>query len=154
MNWKFKIAGCLLLVATFIPIDRAYALLGESRDTISADFNALKAVRRSTVSQEGYSVEEALSDATTVREYVSTSGVVFAIAWNGYVHADLEQLLGSYWSTYSVARQNTARKHGRKRQQVTTDAVVVETWGHMRDLRGRAYVPSMIPTGVNIDEIK
>ena len=154
MNWKFKIAGCLLLVAFLIPSDQAYALLGESRDTISADFNALKAVRRATTSNQEYSVEEALSDATTVREYVSTSGVVFAIAWNGYVHADLEQLLGSYWSAYSVARQNTARKHGRKRQQVTTDAVVVETWGHMRDLRGRAYVPSMIPTGVNIDEIK
>ena len=154
MNWKFKIAGCILLVASLIPSDRAHALFGESRDTISADFNAMKAVRRATVSQEGYSVEEALSDATTVREYVSTSGVVFAIAWNGYVHADLEQLLGSYWSAYSVARQNTARIHGRKRQQVTTDTVVVETWGHMRDLRGRAYVPSMIPTGVNINEIK
>ena len=154
MNWNIKIAGCLLLVASLIPIHRAHALLGESRDTISADFNALKAVRRATVSQKGYSVEEALSDATTVREYVSTSGVVFAIAWNGYVHADLEQLLGSYWGAYSVARQNAGRKHGRKRQQIKADSVVVETWGHMRDLRGRAYVPSMIPTGVNIDEIK
>jgi len=31
---------------------------------------------------------------------------------------------------------------------------VVETWGHMRAMRGRAYVPALVPAGVALDEIR
>jgi hypothetical protein len=31
---------------------------------------------------------------------------------------------------------------------------VVETGGHMRDLRGRAYLPSLLPPDVSADEIQ
>jgi len=37
---------------------------------------------------------------------------------------------------------------------VRTDRVVVEKWGNMRNLQGRAYAPALIPPGVSIDEIK
>ncbi len=53
-----------------------------------------------------------------------------------------------------VARKKAARTFGRKRQQLTTDNIVVEKWGHMRNLQGRAYVPGLVPAGVSIDEIK
>ncbi len=104
--------------------------------------------------RNGYTVEEIVSDAATVREYVSPSGVVFGIAWNGYVHPDLMLLLGSYWGEYSAARQKAARIPGRSRQRLATENIVVEKWGHMRNLQGRAYAPVLVPAGVRVDEIK
>jgi hypothetical protein len=46
------------------------------------------------------------------------------------------------------------RQPGRRHVTVKTDGVVVEKWGHMRNLQGRAYAPALIPQGVSVDEIK
>jgi hypothetical protein len=154
MKRTLIISGCLVLVALLGPSQWARATLGEPADTINADRTALKAVKRATTTHAGYTVEEVVADATTVREYVSPSGIVFGVAWNGYAYPDLTQLLGSYWGEYRDARKNAPRVHGRRSQRISTDDVVVETWGRMRDLQGRAYVPALIPSGVSIDEIK
>jgi hypothetical protein len=132
----------------------AGAALGESGYTVETDRSALSAVRDSTMARNGYSVHEFDSGATVVREYVSSSGVVFAVAWNGLTHPDLDQLLGSYAGEYHRVLQQTPRKHGRRSIQLKTDSVVVEKWGHMRNLQGRAYDPALIPAGVSVDEIR
>jgi len=90
----------------------------------------------------------------TVREYISASGVVFGVAWNGLIHPDLTQLLGSYAGEYQEVLQQTKRKAGRRSIRVTTGHIVVEKWGHIRNLQGRAYIPALIPQGVTVDEIK
>ena len=154
MNRLRIVSGLMAMIAAFASGQWAHAALGESADTIPADRKALQAVHRSSTPHNGYTVEEVVSDATTVREYVSSSGFVFAIAWNGYFHPDLAQLLGSYWGEYSSSRQEAAHTSGRSRQRIATDNIVVETWGHMRNLQGRAYVPRLVPAGVSIDEIK
>jgi hypothetical protein len=148
------ISGCAVLISLLASSQPSQAVLGGSADTISSDRTALQAVHRASTSRSGYSVEEITSDATTVREFVSPSGVVFGIAWNGFVHPDLMQLLGTYWNEYKSVQQKSERAFGRKRQKLTTSTIVVEKWGHMRNLQGRAYLPSMIPAGVTIDEIK
>ena len=102
----------------------------------------------------GYNVHEVISASVTLREYLSPSGVVFGIAWNGLIHPDLTPLLGSYAGEYGEALRQTPRKPGRRRLQVKTNQVVVEKWGHMRNLKGRAYAPALIPPGVSVDEIK
>jgi hypothetical protein len=131
------------------------ATLGESVDSVASDQKALKAVKRATTGRNGYTVQEFALDGTAVREYVSPSGIVFGIAWNGLTHPDLTPLLGSYAGEYQTALRQTPRKPGLSRyQSVKTDRVVVEKWGNMRNLQGRAYAPSLIPPGVSIDEIR
>ncbi len=142
------------VVAILASAPWAQATLGGKADTIGADRKALSAVRRASTSRNGYTVEEIVFDSTAVREYVSPAGIVFGIAWNGYVHPDLTQLLGSYSAEYTAARQKAPRTHGRRRQRLATDNVVVEKWGHMRNLGGRAYAPALLPMGVSVDEIK
>ena len=154
MNLVQIISGCMILGALHMSSHTACAALGGGIDSIAADRTALKGVHRATTSHGGYSVEEVKSDTVMVREYVSSSGVVFGVAWDGYVHPDLSQLLGGYWAEYSGARGKAQRKFGRSRQRITTSAVVVESWGHMRSLRGRAYVPGLIPAGVSVDDIR
>jgi hypothetical protein len=138
----------------FSTAQRVQATLGESADSISSDGKVLSAMRSSMTVRNGYTVHEIESASTVMREYVSTSGVVFGIAWKGLVHPDLTQLLGSYAGEYEEALRQTPRIKGSRRLQVKTGGVVVEKWGHMRNLQGRAYVPSLIPPGVSVDEIK
>ena len=131
------------------------ATLGESVDSVESDRKALSGVKRATTVRNGYTVQEFALDGTFVREYLSSSGIVFGIAWNGLTYPDLTPLLGSYAGEYQTALRQTPRKPGLRRDQVVkTDRVVVERWGHMRNLQGRAYAPALIPPGVSLDEIK
>jgi hypothetical protein len=114
----------------------------------------LSAVHHATTAGNGFTVQEIVSDACAVREYISSAGVVFGIAWNGLSHPDLTLLLGSYTDEYKQTLQQTRRLPGRRAFQVKTNRLVVEKWGHMRNLQGRAYVPSLIPPGVSVHEIR
>ena len=142
------------LFLTVFAAQQAQATLGESVDSVASDQKALSAVRRTMKTSTAYTVHEIRTETLTVREYVSPSGVVFGIAWNGLTHPDLTPLLGSYISEYQKALKETKRQPGRRHVTVKTDGVVVEKWGHMRNLQGRAYAPALIPQGVSVDEIK
>ena len=143
-----------LSVAALGTAERAQAALGGSVDSIESDRKVLSTVRSATTVSPAYSVYEIVSDAITVREYVSSAGIVFGIAWNGLAYPDLTQLLGPYADEYQKAMGQASRQPGRRHAQVKTDRVIVEKWGHMRNLQGRAYAPSLVPQGVSIDEIK
>ena len=146
--------GLGLSVAIFASVQRAEAVLGESADSVESDRKVLSAVRGATTVRDGYTVHEVGSGATTVREYVSSSGTVFAIAWNGLTHPDLTLLLGAYAGEYENALQQTPRKRGQRALRVQANRVIVEKWGHLRNLQGRAYAPDLIPPEVSIDAIK
>ena len=144
---------------TFIYGWTARATLGESASSIAQDHAKFSNSQNSisTVSHTGYSVQEMLVDGTNVREYVSSSGIVFGIAWNGVSHPDLSKLLGNYSADYEDANRNHQRVQGRRHLSLKSsnpDRLVVEKWGHMRDLQGRAYSPTLVPTGVALDDIK
>lgn len=153
-NVCLVLAGLGLMAAAFGGVQQAGATLGGSADSVATDRKAFSAVQRTTTVQPGYTVQEIVSDATKVREYVSPRGIVFAIAWNGMMHPDLTTLLGSYAAEYQQAEQKTPRQMGLRRREVKGSNVVVEKWGHMRNLQGRAYIPALVPSGMNLDEIK
>ncbi len=132
----------------------AQATLGEPAESVLSDRKALSAASGATTVRSGYTIQEVKSDSVTVREYISPSGIVFGIAWNGLIHPDLAPLLGSYAGEYEEALKQTPRKRGRRFSEVKAARIVVEKWGHMRNLQGRAYAPALMPPGVTIDEIK
>jgi hypothetical protein len=144
----------LCLAAAFFASDkRVSAALGETEESIAADREALLSLRNSATAHNGYTIHEIDSGSTVVRQYVSPSGIVFGVAWKGLLHPDLTQLLGPYSDEYQEALQQTPRRPGHRRMQVKTDRIVVQKWGHMRNLQGRAYAPALVPFGVNADEI-
>jgi hypothetical protein len=145
---------CLvMLVGILSPARQAQATLGEGADSIVRDRKALSAKQLSTTCHASYTIQEIASEATTIREYLTLSGVVFAIAWNGLVNPDLTTLLGSYAGEFEEAKQQSPSSPGQRQLTVRSNRVVVETGGHMRDLRGRAYLPALLPGGVSVDEI-
>jgi hypothetical protein len=146
--------GCLLLLAIcFLPL-QIQATLGESVNSVTTNKKSLSAVRSATTKSSKYTVYESQYDTITIREYASSSGIVFGIVWIGLTHPDLTPLLGSYASEHKKALNQVKRQPGSKHVKVKTENVVVEKWGHMRKLQGRAYAPDLMPEGVSIDEIK
>jgi hypothetical protein len=145
----------LAAVATFfLMLEPVSATLGEEESSISSDEIALNGVSRSTANYNGYKVQEIRSEAVALREYVAPDGIVFAITWNGLIHPDLTPLLGSYSREYEDGLKQTPRERGRRRLQLKTNQMIVEKWGHMRNLQGRAYLPALIPPGVTVNDIK
>lgn len=100
-----------------------------------------------------YSVHEMkLTSGSLVREYVSNSGMVFAVSWASQMRPDLKQLMGSYFNQYAQAIQ---AKHQRRGPVVVRSAgLVVESAGHVGGFVGHAYIPSLIPGGVTANEIR
>ncbi|QWV99321.1 DUF2844 domain-containing protein [Geomonas nitrogeniifigens] len=149
------ISLCMALVIS-CRYDLAEATLGETAQTIARDSKELSGALLKSTNRASYRVQSIASGttATTVREYVNPSGVVFAVAWNGLVHPDLHVLLGNYHDDYRKALSGTPRRQGRRGLKVMTRRMVVETWGHMRNLQGRAYLPELLPEGVSLDEIR
>jgi Protein of unknown function (DUF2844) len=143
-----------LALAAVCAAASARAALGEPASSIPADRRALGAVVRAKTVRHGYTVEEMRSGSVTLREYVSPDGLVFAIAWDGLAHPDLKPLLGSYAAEYEGAAHAAAHAPGGRRQRLSSERLVVERWGHMRDRHGRAYAPALLPAGVPLDAVR
>lgn len=146
--------GRLAAILILLPVMalNAPAELGGNVSTVQADQAHMKATLR--VSQaNGYVVHEMQSQTgTTVREYASPTGQVFAVAWDGPFLPDLRQVLGSYFPQFAQAVQ--ARRARGGPLMINEPGLVVESGGHMRSFFGRAYVPQMMPEGVRAEAIR
>jgi hypothetical protein len=135
----------------------AFAVLGGSASSVSADAAHMKAAAQVRVAPNGaYSVHEMQSpQKVTVREFVSPDGRVFGIAWQGPLIPSMQQLLGTYFQQYSAAAKEAKSKHaGRRPLNIRKAGLVVQNGGIMRSYFGRAYVPDMLPQGVTAEEIR
>lgn len=103
-----------------------------------------------------YSVRETTLDSgTVVREYLGSSGLVFAVSWNGPFLPDLRSLLGTHFATLTDDSAARARRgHGRGRVHIARDDLVIESAGHMRAYSGRAWIASALPAGVTTAAIQ
>ena len=103
-----------------------------------------------------YAVHEMrAASGTTVREFVSPTGTVFGVAWQGPVIPDLRQVLGTYFAAFIQAAQAARTKRGGHGPLLIEDAnFVVEQSGHQRAFSGRAFVPQLVPTGVLTNVIR
>jgi Protein of unknown function (DUF2844) len=143
-------AGILLFVIwATLP---AFAALGEDVSSVAADQARLKASVR-MLPRQHYSVQEMQTPSgTTVRQFVSPSGTVFAVSWEGSA-PDLQQLLGTYFEEFESA---VASEPSRRRRGIHLDdgELVLDTGGHMRFVAGRAFLRSKLPTQVTSDDIR
>lgn len=129
-----------------------YAVLGQQIVSIRSDSVRLRA-QVNVLPAHSYSVHEMYApNGVQVREFVSASGQIFAVAWKGPYVPDLRQLIGEYFDQYMDAMANMRRTHGGV-VHVETGDLVFESGGHMRFIVGRAYLRSKLPDGVGPDEI-
>jgi len=145
----------------------ALAMLGGSAQSVTVDQQTLGGALNATPQTQAsgvqalnqssagaaYTVQQiSIPNGTTVNEYLSASGTVFAVSWRGKRPPDLSQLFGTYFAQYQQALAAPHQERGPRKIQ--TQDLIVETSGHMRDLMGRAYLPALVPAGVSVDEIQ
>jgi DNA-binding IclR family transcriptional regulator len=133
----------------------AFAGLGQDVSSVQADQLHMQGSLRITQSQ-AYTVHEIRSaTGTVVREYVSASGKVFAVAWQGPWLPDMRQVLATYFDQYQqAARTQFNSNAGRRPLLIQQPGLVVQSGGHMRSFAGRAYIPEMLPQAVSVEEIR
>lgn len=142
----------MVFLATASP---AFAALGGDISSVRADQAHMQGSLRTTQA-EAYTVHEIQAvTGTVVREYVSPSGKVFAVAWQGPWRPDMRQLLATYFEPYQQALQAQSNSRaGRRPLLIQQPGLVVQSSGHMRSFAGRAYIPQMLPQGVSIEDIR
>lgn len=111
--------------------------------------------RVQSTAHSGYMLHEMQSaTGTTVREYVSPAGTVFAVAWKGRYAPHLEQLLGSQFEPYQQAMKTHSGRASHGPVTIRLPNLIVQLAGHMGDYFGRAYIPEKVPAGVSLESIR
>jgi hypothetical protein len=131
------------------------ASLGGDVASVQEDKAQMKGTLKTT-ENEGYTVHEITAPGNTVvKEYVSPAGKVFAITWRGQFIPNMQQLLRTHFDQYAQAAKAQRESHpGHRPLNIQQPELVFQNGGHMRSYVGRAYVPDMVPQGVNVDALQ
>ena len=146
---RLTAVATLVMFAISLP---ANASLGGNAASVQADAAHLQMQGKAQIINNGsYTIQEFKAPTGVFREYVSSSGQVFAISWQGS-RPDFRQVLGNYYQTYKQAMQTPGVHRGPR--VIRQGDLVVEMGGHMRWLVGRAYLKNMIPPQVQLEDIR
>jgi len=148
-----------LLVAAFAAAvflsSPASAALGGSLASVDDDQKQLQCVRRSTQVYGSYSVYELQTGGgSVIREYVSSAGTVFGVAWQGPNLPNMRQILGSFYGQFEQIASQRRQAHQRGPLVIEEPGLVVYSGGHMRAYIGKAFVPGLVPAGVRTEDIR
>jgi hypothetical protein len=152
---KIRSSIAIWIALLALPV-AAHAALGDTVSSVTADQTKMKASLASTLKASYTDNVITNSDGLVVHEYSRADGTVFAVAWNGPYKPDLQQLLGTYFSSYIDAAQQNQQKRGRSLSQLhsTQSGLVIHEAGKMRLFSGVVYVPSLVPSGVDADQLQ
>jgi hypothetical protein len=132
----------------------SFASLGGDTASVQADAVRMQARVQST-QHSSYTLHEMQSaTGTTVREYVSSAGTVFAVAWKGAYPPNLKQLLGSQLEQYEQAMKTPSARASHGPVTIRLPNLVVQLSGHMGDYSGHAYIPDKVPSGMRLETIQ
>jgi hypothetical protein len=150
---KFPFLAYLGSLICFLLATPAFATLGEDAASIQSDQVHMKTSVR-ILPRQFYSIHEMqTSTGTTIREFISQAGTVFAVSWQGPFAPDLRQLLGQHFDNYVQAARVPSNRRGRG-LHIESGDLVFDSGGHMRFITGRAYLQSKVPSGVHADEMR
>jgi hypothetical protein len=93
--------------------------------------------------------ELTLPSGLVVHEFVSPTGAVYAVTWRGPRMPDLRELLGPYFT--QLESRDAFPHTGHHQMKMSGFDLEIRASGHLHSFSGRAWVPSMVPVGVNID---
>ena len=160
--WSLHFGGIFVLLATFsghataglgaAPLPTSSPQLSQSLQLSPSGSGAKTLASPRPAAYTAH--ETGLESGTTIKEYATAAGVVFAVQWRGPVLPDLEDLLGTHFATFRAEAQKS-RAAGRRGSPmtVTTDTLIVNSTGRMRNFVGWAYAPGLVPADVSIKDV-
>lgn len=132
------------------------ASLGGDQTSVQSDRARMLGAMRQIVQRESFALHEWQSgNGIVVREFLSPSGIVFGVAWQGPVHPDMRQLLGPHFERYQQEAARLLRsRRGHGPLTVDLGDLFVQSSGHARAFSGRAILTRMLPQGVGTDVVR
>jgi hypothetical protein len=143
---KTAVAACIGAFGLLGVTRDAGATLGKDVASVQANEQHLNGARQVRALATGERHDIQLPSGTIVREYVSPAGVVYAVAWRGPRTPNLQELLGDYFPNLA----NRDRRGGHHNLTVTMPDFVVRATSHTNFSSGKAWVPSLVPSGVDV----
>jgi hypothetical protein len=134
----------------------ALAVLGATQDTIQADQIHFKGQRSRHIAWQMTTHEITLVDGSGIKEYVNAAGQVFAVSWRTRLKPNLQVLLGAQYAALSAAalEQPSGVASMKRQQSVRLSNLVVHQGGRVNAFAGVAYVPALVPSGVDADALR
>lgn len=151
----------LVLLMCCVPF-MAYATLGESESSIAKDNRTFASLSSLVVTKQvnlastqsvpngKYTVSLIQSTNNIMIKEFSANGKVFAVTWRGPRNPDLAQLFGTYFEDYKTIKP---KFNSLTVRNVSANDLVVNTSGYVGDFHGVAYVPSLMPAGVTLNDL-
>lgn len=150
-------AGPILAASLVLAALPTHAVLGGDVATVADDQARLRGARRTAAgaSETVRTYEITMADGSSIREFVTPSGVVFAVAWSTRFKPDLEALLGAHATTYATAASEALRLPGiRRHVELRRGDLVVRSTAHLNAYVGTAWLQSLVPQGVGVDALR
>ena len=140
-------------ISIFIFTFKSYAGLGDQVVKVNEDKAFFKAKSLTVIQKEKFSIHEIDIPEYKIREYVNSDNKVFAVAWSGFTHPQMKQVLSSYYGEFVEVAQKQKRIHGQRFRVIKTKNLTLRISGHMRNLNGKVYLHESLPLGVSTHEI-
>jgi hypothetical protein len=145
------IPALVLAAMLALPLN-AHAALGATVDSLAGDASLMQGAD-SVTPNTSYDLHEIkAASGTTVREYVSRQGTVFAVSWEGRTTPDLQQLLGASYARYLAAARSYRSSH--HLLSFSTPDLVASVLRLQRSSIGHVHVPALVPAGVTVAELR
>jgi uncharacterized protein DUF2844 len=143
------------LLIQLLAVAPAWAALGQPVASVERDRTAMGGQGQSKPGK-GYSIESITVAGMTIKEYVSSDAIVFAVTWRGTGAPNLPLLFGSYFDEYQEGLTALQNKQPRIRRPLVLKTVhlVVERAGHIRYMWGRAFIPTLLPATIAPEDIQ
>lgn len=143
----------ILLILSFIIFPNAFALTGLgntfSVGTYSSNTTKVLNANKSYQSFSNYSMQTTIENGTTIKEFINTNDIVFAVNWSGQIMPNLQQLLGQYNGT--TQKNRLGGLHSSLYQD--SNLVIYKT-GNMRLNQGVAYIKDFLPPNFDVNILK
>jgi hypothetical protein len=133
----------------------AQAVLGGAEDSVQADQIRFKGVAHESRTWPMATHELRLDDGSSIKQYVNGAGQVFAVSWRTRLKPDLAALLGTPFAAYAASPAAPSGIGAAKHQQsVRRPDLVLHRSGRPHAFAGLAYVPSLVPAGIDADALR
>ncbi len=163
-SYPFLSGPCVVLSGLLLLCSApAWAALGDNAASVLTDQARIKGSVLHSVDRQTHVVHEiSTTSGSKIREYVSPGGAVFGVAWEGQFPPNLQDLLGPYYSQAKEAQAAAVTKAASTQSPparrapvvINTPGLVFYQGGHMRSFHGVAYIPQLVPAGVQARDIR
>ncbi|QDK37458.1 DUF2844 domain-containing protein [Bdellovibrio sp. NC01] len=152
----------IVIAATCAWTNAQAAALGEnisSNSSLQAKVSAQSTSNMKTSSKTSslgasYTVREITEDVRVIKEYVNSSGVVFAVSWSGTGLPDLAATFGSYYAAYKEKVAAKTPNRNRRIATVETADLVFSNMTVGASMKGMAYISKLLPAGLAPEDLQ